>query len=282
MTPFQEALRQLGARRIMPTALDSAGLRTLDAGLRRQSFFSAETLLKDYLEEAKRVTESIVNPVQVQRSDDGGQRTVTEGYNPATAREALRNELRRLGYATGDDIEGSIKDLSSDARINLVVKTNVELAQGAGHFVQQNDPNVVDLYPALELTRFEQREEPRDWPQRWRISAAVANDPGALAALELHGRMVALKSSGIWQALGDYGDDTLGNPYPPFAFNSGMWTQDVGRADAQALGLISPGEQAQPADFNLADMFNPPAVAALLISAFQLFSVSAFSFGGAA
>lgn len=255
--PFVEAIRHLLAKGTMPTSLDSAGLRQLDAAQRRQNVFSAKTAIEGYLNEIKNTVQSIVNPLQVQRTSDLGNLTsVTEGFNPATAREALRNQLRQLGYAPGEDIAGSIKDLSSDARINLVVKTNVELAQGAGHFIQQNDPAVVDLFPALELIRFEDRKDPRDWAERWRISASVAGDPQALAALELHGRMVALKESGIWQALGDYGDDSLGNPYPPFAFNSGMWTQDLGYADAVELGLLDRGEKAAPAKFDLASLFN--------------------------
>jgi hypothetical protein len=264
-TPFQEAIRHLVAKNVLPTSLDSAGLRDLDAALRRQSLFSARTTLTGYLEDVKRTVESIVNPVQVARADKTIQgppeTTVTEGFNPATARAALRNKLRELGYAPGEDDAGTIKDLSSDARLNLVVKTNTELAQGAGHFVQQNDPAIVDLYPALELVRFEAKEKERDWTKRWRFAAREANDLKALAALELHGRMVALKSSGIWQALGDGAGgypDTLGNPYPPFAFGSGMWTQDVGRADAIEFGLLQQGEQPAPTNFNLADLFSSP------------------------
>jgi hypothetical protein len=262
MTPFREALAQLAAKSAMPTPLNSAQLRALDAGVRRQSFFSAETLLTDYLATAKAAIEEILNPRQEDRSAEGGPfPTATVGYNPATAREALRNELARLGYAPGEDVAGSLKDLSSDARLDLVIRTNTELAQGAGHFVQQNDPAAVELYPALELVRYDEPKTPRDWKLRWKIAAEVAQDPRALAASELRGRMVALKSSGIWQALGDGAggfQDTLGNPYPPFAFNSGMWTEDVGYADAVELGLIQPGQNAQPASFNLADLFRSP------------------------
>ena len=62
--------------------------------------------------------------------------------------------------------------------------------------------------------------------------------------------MAALKSSGIWQVLGDF-PDGLGNPYPPFAFNSGMWTEEVSRDEAIQLGLIGEGEVAQANPLNL-------------------------------
>ena len=41
---FAEAVRHLASKGLMPTALDSAGIRALDAGLRRQALFSAQTL----------------------------------------------------------------------------------------------------------------------------------------------------------------------------------------------------------------------------------------------
>ena len=55
--------------------------------------------------------------------------------------------------------------------------------------------------------------------------------------------MVALKTSPIWQALGDGAGgyrDTLGNPYPPFAYGSGLAWADVSRDEAIELGLIDP------------------------------------------
>jgi hypothetical protein len=255
--PFKEAIANLQKKGLLPLNLNSAQIRQLDAALRRQSVFSADTTITGYLDEIKKTVASIIEPKQVAR--EGVTQTVTEGFNPATARANLRATLDRFGYKPGEDIAGTIKDLSSDARINLVVKTNTQLAQGAGHFIQQNlDPDVVDEYPALELTRFEDKDQPRDWEQRWRIAAQVANDPAAAAALELHGRMAALKESDIWQALGD-GEggytDTLGNPFPPFAFNSGMWTEELSRAEAVELGLLEENEKAGPAKLDLAELF---------------------------
>lgn len=265
-TSFVEAVSHLASKQLLPTSLDSAGLQQLSAAVRRQSLFSAQTTLTDYLQEIKDVISSVVDPKQVTRIGEDGQPlplTVTEGFNPASAREALRNKLRELGYAPEDGQEGTIQDLSSSGRINLVVATNTDLAHGAGAFIQQNsNEDVVDLWPALELVRFEDRDEPRDWPMRWRIAAQVAGDALAAAALELHGKMAALKSSGIWQALGDGAGgflDTLGNPYPPFAFRSGMWTEEKDRDEAIELGLIQEGESAAPAAFDFSSLFSKAA-----------------------
>jgi len=256
--PFREAITHWLAKKPLPTGLDSAGIaQNIDAAVRRQSVFSAETTISDYLDKIQSTVESIINPKQVER--EGQDLTVTEGLNPATARESLRNALRDLGYTPSEGIAGTIKDLSSAGRLNLVVKTNTELAQGAGKFVQSNlNEDVLDLYPAWELVRYEEREKPRDWEERWRIAAQVAGDPEAAACLELNGRMCALKSSDIWQQLGDGAggyDDCLGNPYPPFAFNSGMWTDDVSREEAEEMGLLEKGEKAEAAGLDLASLF---------------------------
>src|SRR5690606_41386403 len=62
------------------------------------------------------------------------------------------------------------------------------------------------------------------------------------------GRMIALNTDPIWEKLGDpsFFDDGLGNAYPPFAFNSGMDVRDVGRDEAEDLGLIEPNVTLTP------------------------------------
>jgi hypothetical protein len=252
---FREAVEAMARKKLLPTDLSSAELSGLSQAIKNSSFFSARTNIESLLDKYKTGIESIVNPQQVER--DG--QTVTEGFNPASLRGFIKDYLRSISYKPNEGEEGTIKDLSSSGRINLVVKTNTELAQGAGKFLQGNlNKDVVDLYPVWELVRYEDRKVPRDWEQRWRIAAQVAGDARAAACLELHGRMVALKSSGIWQALGDGAggyDDALGNPFPPFAFNSGMWTDDVSRADAVDLGLIGADETAKPAAIDFASLF---------------------------
>lgn len=252
-----DAIKTMIAKHIMPTALDSAGIRALDAGLRRQAMFSAQTTLDYLLSGYKDKITSILNPQQVLRP--GELRSVTEGYNPASARVAIKELLRENGYAPNEGEAGTIKDLSSDARIDLIIRTNTELAQGAGSFVQQNDPDVVEDWPALELVRYEDRKEPRDWDTRWRNACEVAGDAVALGVWGHTGRMIALKSSGVWQALGDGAGgytDTLGNPYPPFAFSSGMWTDEVSYNEALEVGLIKKGYKPRGAEFDFGDLFD--------------------------
>jgi hypothetical protein len=247
LQPFSEALKLHANRAVLPTLLDSAQLRqSLDAATRRQSFFSAETMFGNYLEQLKADVEDILNPQLEQREDrvtaENPQGNVTTGINPATARLRAKELLQRIGYSPAMGEAGTIKDLSSDARINLVIKTNTELAQGAGAFIQGQEPGVLEAFPCWELYRLEDRKTQRNWAARWRLCAQIVGDVDAARVQDQTGRMVARKDSPIWQALGDGADgsdDTLGNPYPPFAFNSGMWTRDVSYEEAEGLGLVN-------------------------------------------
>jgi len=240
--PFQEANDVLAQKQILATKMSTAQLRDLDRWIRFQSFFSARTAEADYLDEAKSTIESILNP----KPDERG---VTTGMNPAYARQALKDFLQKIGYQPDPDKRGSLQDLSSDARINLVVKTNVEMAQGAGNWIQSQDAAVLDQFPADELFRLEARTKHRDWVNRFRI----AGDQSGFAigdgwTITPDGRMIALKNHPIWEELGssDNFDDALDQPWPPFAFNSGMWVRDVDRTEAIAAGIMDRGEIIKP------------------------------------
>lgn len=78
-----------------------------------------------------------------------------------------------------------------------------------------------------------------DWPARWRAAGEECGWEGASRE-----DFVALKGSPIWQALGDGAGgfrDTLGNPFPPFAYSSTMAWEPVDRGECAALGLDPDG-----------------------------------------
>lgn len=186
--------------------------------------FSARTVNAGYLQDIKDRVESILNPKSVVR--DG--RPVTEGMTITSARAELKEILKGLSYDPGDKA-GGVQDLSSDGRLNLILKQNVESAQGYGNFLQGQAAGALDVFPAQELFRAEDREEPRDWPTRWMQAGGE---------IFTGGRMIALKTDPIWTAI-----STFGVPYPPFDYNSGMWVRDIDRAEAMELGLLEEGEE---------------------------------------
>lgn len=226
--PFHEALQSAEVKALLPTSLSSRQLMALAPELRERARFSAATVNASYLQEISDTIVDILNPGTVER--DG--RLVTQGIDVASARLRLGEKLKEIGYHPSPEDAGTIKDLSSDKRLNLVIKTNTEMAQGYGNWMQGQA--TLDAFPAQELFRAEDREEPRNWIERWR---------GAGGRIVGGGRMIALKNDPIWIEI-----SAFGLPYPPFDFNSGMDVRDIDREEAVSLGLIGPDEQIQPQD----------------------------------
>ena len=221
------------AKTVLPTALDTAEFRARwGTRIHEQALMSARTTQEAYLLHLQRVLAEVA---------DGK-------INDARARELLIDELRSLGYDSeaggfpGDEgippaTAGSLTDLASRMRLNLIIKTNQQTAQSLGQIARSEDPVIAEMYPAYELRSGSYRRQHRqDWPARWRAAGEATGWDGAL-----RDRMWALKSSPIWQALGDGAGgyrDTLGNPYPPFAWGSSYVWRDRHRREAAAAGLI--------------------------------------------
>ena len=147
-----------------------------------------------------------------------------------SARLEMKNFFQQIRYRPKPGEEGTIKDLSSDARINLKLRTDVEMAQGYGHYVVGQ--KTLGTIPCQEFLRVARRKKPRlDWPARWRAAGGEF----------FGGRMIARKDSPVWKKLSRFG-----LPYAPFDFNSGMGLRDVRRTEAEALGVIEPGETVTP------------------------------------
>ena len=125
---------------------------------------------------------------------------------------------------------------AAEPRIDFIVKTQRRMAQSLGQLAAQT-PGVLKAFPALRLRRRGTRMEPRgDWARRW---AAAGSETGWQGACK--DDFVALKNSPIWAALGQGAGgfrDAIGNPFPPFAFGSGMGWIAVTRGECVALGLI--------------------------------------------
>lgn len=250
--PFEDAIKARAIKQLLPTNLTSAEIQTLSRELRRRAAFSATVTDAGFIQKFNDLVTKIAGG-----PNDADFAARLAGEKPLLtsipdAKAQLLQYLKDTGYAPGIGEAGTIKDLTSDARLQLIVETNVLDAQGFGRWKSGQNKVALSVNPAWELVRMRYSKVPRDWPERWQAALDdCGQDDGATDGSD---RMVALKNHPIWQALGDGAggyEDTLGNPWPPFAFNSGMGVIDVSRDDAVELELLDEDEEVEPAEDDL-------------------------------
>lgn len=221
-------------RNILPTDKSAAGIRAAyDLAVRRRSFFSARTTQARYLERVRAWVEALQRGEAVEDEAIADLQGVLKelGYDPETG-----------GFPGDEGIPeaepGTLRDLSSHCRIQLVLRTNQTLGGNLARKARSAaDPDLAADWPAWRLVRAGAPKEPRDWRVRWDNAWAAVGGEGAHRT-----EFVALKNSPIWEALGEYGDDSTGSDCPPFAYNSTMDWEDVPREEAVALGLLGEDE----------------------------------------
>ena len=202
--------------------LSSEQLSSLPVEFRNRSIFSARVeelrVLFDIREKVSRIA--------------AGKLSASE------ARRDLRTLLDSMGYDPGDD-RGTIKDLLTKRRLDLILQTNARQARGYVQHLEATSAGALLATPGQELIRVRRRNVPRDWRSRWTEAGGKLYD----------GRMIALKTDPIWTRISRFG-----NPYPPFDFGSGMGVEGVGRRECIRLGVIGPDDPPQKVppreDFN--------------------------------
>jgi hypothetical protein len=232
--PLTSIVESVEAKTPLGSAMRTAEWERMPAGLRDAAFFSA----------------SVESTRFLQRAQDGIAEIIakTKGINERgesyfkTDRASLLADLRRYGEdlriprpdgrENGKILEKDITDPLSIARLRLIINTQMEMAYGKADWLTGMDPDLLEAFPAWELVRISPRMVPRDWPARWKAAGGKLSEGG---------RMIALKTDGMWKRLSRFA-----NPYPPFDFNSGMGVEDVDRAEAEDLGLIAADDVLTP------------------------------------
>lgn len=204
MTPAERIL----AKSLAASPMKSADWSSIQAGLRDRAFFSAT------VDDARRlaVMREAVAKVAAGELDE------------SQARLAIREALAQTGYTPPQGKEGGIQDLSSQRRLDLIIKTNVAEARGYVRYLEGTSEGALAAFPCQELVRTQNRKAPRNWPEIWK------GHGGRIYG----GRMIALKTDEIWTAISRFG-----HPWPPFDFGSGMGLRDVGRREAIRYGVIA-------------------------------------------
>lgn len=210
----------------MPTGLSTKELRELGAEVLARSVFAARATSAVFASRLKEVVEEAAG----ERMSEGQARTAM--YEVL---DALGYDVERGGFP-GEELEpgikGSIQDLRSFRRMDLIIRTQLQLMQGAGQQWRGQQPDMLEAFPAWELVRIEERVVPRDWESRWKIAGGFV----------VKQRMIALKGDPVWGEIGSYEnfDDALGVDHPPFAFLSGMGWRAVSGAEVDAMGVTGP------------------------------------------
>lgn len=216
-----------------PTDLGSGDIKEYwTTKMREQAMFSARTTTKEYLDAVKDILHDYMTGVgEVQEGANAGE-PISMGKG--RARMLMYEKLMDLGLVGSADGDSKrIDDLASSIRLNLIIETQSQIAHSIDQLETASDPIQNILNPCWELVRDEYRDKPRNWLDRWNTAAVLVAFEGVAKNTD---RMIAKKDSPIWQELGN-AEDGLGNPYPPFAFGSGMGWEIVTAEEIEDLGL---------------------------------------------
>lgn len=192
------------AKTTVPSAMTSAQWERVQVDVRERAFFMAA------------VTRAEV--ADVFRAATG--RVLSGEISEAEARREIRAGLARTGYAANPGEEGTIKDLSTLKRQDVVIRTNLAMARNYATYQKQWVAR--RAFPAKRMMRLQSRMVPRNWQARWAAAASGLADADA-------GTMTALLDSPVWSFISRFGA-----PYAPYDFNSGMGDIPVTRAEAEA------------------------------------------------
>ena len=195
-----------------PSGMSSAEWDEIAPQIRDQAFFSARV-------EEQRILDALKDKLT---------RIIRNELDPSEFRRDMRSFLDSIGYDPDEGAVGTIKDLRTQARLDLIRKINVGMARGYKQWRQFTTPAALEEFPAQRLVRRQRRNIQRDWLTRWQVAAQAVGWDGVYRGND----MVALKSSPIWVQLSRFG-----HPYPPFDFNSGMGTENVSIDECIKMGF---------------------------------------------
>lgn len=239
--PNPVAVAAIRARTPVGSPLNTEGWSKVPLALRESAQFSAEI---EKLRMLQRIQDRVTQAIEIVRRPGEG---VSGGPGAYQTKEKFVAELQKIARDEGLDPRnfggdpsrsGGLQDPTSVRRLGLIYDIQIEKAQEFAKWKMDQDPDVLNAYPAQEFIRVAPRKKKRtDWARRWKKAG------GRL----YRGRMIALKTDPVWTKLSRFGV-----PYPPFDFGSGMGLRDISRRVAVEAGLLKKDERLQPIerDFN--------------------------------
>lgn len=193
-------------KQTVPSDMRTAQWDAVSAWCKERAFFMASVTSAEHLQAFRSTVQQMV---------DGS-------MSGTDARKLLRMHLQGSGYQAPAGLEGTIKDLSTTARLKVTLDTNVAMARG---WAQMSQFKGDIAHPGIMLYRdIRPKGQPRPWVSICR--ERVGNMPGVVLTGNPDEPMVALSNSPAWAMLSRFGP-----PYPPFDYNSGMRIKPVSLDD---------------------------------------------------
>jgi hypothetical protein len=228
--PFLEAIEKIGSKTVVTSQPDLGSIQwsAVPVGLRERAFFSATVESVRFLQRGRDIITEFLS---------GARETLPNGEVAlkAGSRSEFVKQMSEFAVAEGlgpldPKLVGTIKDVTSEKRLGLIFDVQTRQAYDFGNWKQGQDPDVLNEFPA----------------QRFIREIDVKQERSSHRPFE---NQVALKSDlNFWLRI----NKDFGVPWGPWGWGCGHGVEDVDRSDAEALGLIKPGESAIPAerDFN--------------------------------
>ena len=213
--PFAEAVDKLGAKSLIGSALSSAEWRDVPVALRERAFFSSQVESVRFLQRGR----DSINDFLKSSRDPGAGDALKTGSRADFVKE-MQDFLAREGVQRDT---GGLTDITSERRLGLIFDTQVRQANDYGYWREGQDPDVLDAFPAQRFIRVLDVKEPRTDHTQYEDQVFLKNDP-------------------IWTII----NDDFGVPWGPWGWGCGHDVEDVSRDEAEAMGLLSAGQEVTP------------------------------------
>jgi hypothetical protein len=234
LLPLEDAVKRINAKTPIGSLLRSADWEDVPVGLRERAQFSAGVTSAKLLQT---IQDRLSKQFEMQRE------ALANGKEATFDRSSFIDQVRDIARDEGLGGGGGLTDITSIPRLGLIYDMQNQQATGFARWKMDQGEGALLLYPAWQFVRVEDRRVPRNqaipgfWERRWIDAANAAGDSAAVRVLSETGRMVALKTSGLWSKLSKFG-----TPWAPFDWGSGMGVEEVERDEAVQLGLMKQDE----------------------------------------
>jgi len=216
--PFEEAVSKFGALSPVSSVLKSADWRNVPVALRERAFFSATVESARFLQSGQSEINDFLTGARA--TNERGESYLKSGGR-AQFIERMQQFAIRSGMGPLDpNDKGTLKDIRSEGRLALVYDTNVKAAQDFGYWKQGQDPDVLDAFPAQRFIRVRLVKKPRAYHRAH------------------EGEVHRKDDLTFWLAM----NPDFRVPWGPWGFHSGMDVEDVGRREAESIGLVKADE----------------------------------------